>query len=186
MNSVHEPGSRTTSKNRLRNNTESKRIENRPSAQPKASQRPAARPAPYRPPSALPPACACAQLKLARARAPTQRPPAARATPACASARARAPAALRAPARSPCAPQHTRPARPSTRACAPLPSALPFCRRYSDCIVAWLGTVLQYSPALPSPLLLQYNPTGCNTILAPPRFLLCNTKTVLQYYFLSF
>ena len=50
MNSVHEPGSRTTSKNRLRNNTESKRIENRPSApsaQPKASLRAqAARPTP--------------------------------------------------------------------------------------------------------------------------------------------
>ena len=42
MNSVHEPGSRTMSKNRLRNNTESNRIENRPSAssaQPVASPR---------------------------------------------------------------------------------------------------------------------------------------------------
>ena len=42
MNSVHEPGSRTMSKNRLRNNIESNRIENRPSApsaQPVASLR---------------------------------------------------------------------------------------------------------------------------------------------------
>ena len=63
MNSVHEPGSRTMSKNRLRNNTESNRIENRPSAssaQPVASPRvcrlrlpkaPAARPALLLPPA---------------------------------------------------------------------------------------------------------------------------------------
>ena len=54
MNSVHEPGSRTMSKNRLRNNTKSKRIENRPSApsaQPKASPRAQAAPPAPRPPS---------------------------------------------------------------------------------------------------------------------------------------
>ena len=58
MNSVHEPGSRTMSKNRLRNNTESIRIENRLSAlsaQPKASPHAqAARLPPVRP-ARLPP-----------------------------------------------------------------------------------------------------------------------------------
>ena len=49
MNSVHEPSSRTMSKNRLRNTTESIRVENRPSApsaQPKASLRAQATSAP--------------------------------------------------------------------------------------------------------------------------------------------
>ena len=115
------------------------------------------------------PACACrapprapgASLPLAQ---PAARSPAPYArAPSCLqrlSARPRMPSACRTPARpapSP-APQLPRlraptptPARPSTPLRARLlPSPTP-CRRYSDCIVAWLGTVLQYSPALPSP-----------------------------------
>ena len=94
MNSVHEPGSRTMSKNRLRNNTKSTRIENRPrapSAQPVASLRaqrlgrthpalparllplaPAARPACRACQRLLP--AACAPLLPARLSAPPGRP----------------------------------------------------------------------------------------------------------------
>ena len=62
MNSVHEPGSRTMSKNRLWNNTESIRIENRPcapSAQPVVSPRAQSpgRPRPAHLPHLLPLAC---------------------------------------------------------------------------------------------------------------------------------
>ena len=98
MNSVHELGSGTMSKNRLKNNTESKRIENRPSAprvQPAASPRakaecPAARlPRPYS-------ASAC------------------RALHACLRVRSRLLA---------CRPPATRPS-----ACAPLPPARPSTR----------------------------------------------------------
>ena len=76
MNSVHEPGSRTMSKNRLRNNTESIQIENRPSA---PSAQPVASPlahavracqAPTAPCRArLPPAARSARLLLPAPRA---------------------------------------------------------------------------------------------------------------------
>ena len=56
MNSFHEPSSQTMSKNRLRNSTESNRVENRSSAQPVASPHSqAARPAPSAPSTRLPP-----------------------------------------------------------------------------------------------------------------------------------
>ena len=124
MNSIHEPGSRTMSKNRLKNSTESNRAKNRlsaPSAQPTG---PAARPGR---------AQACvprAPLACCRARAPHALAPRLRATapPRTHAACWRAPAHLcrllpRAPA--PRAPQ--RPARPSApRAPAPrAPSAQP-------------------------------------------------------------
>ena len=84
MNSVHEPGTRTMSKNRLRNNTGSNRAKNKlsaPSAQPIG---PAARPgrAPY---SAL---CLSARTRAAerpasRAPMPPELPPAACDPAAC-------------------------------------------------------------------------------------------------------
>ena len=123
-----------------------------PSACLPRAQRPAAGPAPCRAPSALPPACAWAQLPLARERArqpaPVRLPPCApqhalRATPA----HARLPSAPGTPS------THARPA-PTARS---PPSHARLCRRYNDYIVAWLGTALQYSPAL---LLLH----SCNTI----------------------
>ena len=94
MNSAHEPGSRIMSKNRLKNNTESIRIENRPSApsaQPVASPRaqaarPAPRPRACRPASPAPraphaPAPAAARLPRPR---PTRLPAARRCRgPAC-------------------------------------------------------------------------------------------------------
>ena len=104
MNSVHEPGSRTMSKNRLRNNTESIWIENRPSApsaQPLASPRaqaaqpalPCALHALSRAPSS--PAClsprtpAVLRVALPRAcRTPAARCLAPHASAACAHARA--------------------------------------------------------------------------------------------------
>ena len=139
-----------------------KRIENRPSApsaQPKArpraqrpgrgpsalphAQRPAACPTPCRAPSALPcaprrplpPACACAQVPLARVRTPTQRPPAARAT-----------LALCAPARSPCAPQHARlrPSAPARACCLAqrrVVTQLPVLRHKQPCLLPLFLTI---------------------------------------------
>ena len=132
MNSVHEPGSRTMSKNRLRNNTESIRIENRPSApsaQPIASPRAQAeRPAP-RPPAPRAPALSapCLLPPAPHARAPSclQRWPA-RPT----QARLRAP---RAHCELSCAPSAC-PAYAQPSACAP-------CRCYSGCIA------IQHCPA---------------------------------------
>ena len=192
MNSVHEPGSRTMSKNRLRNNTESKRIENRPSApsaQPKASPR-AQRPgrAPYAPRACLPSAPRPgAQLPAAPtpARAPACAPPAAharcaprpRAAAACAP-RALQPAAARlscaycalpsAPTPTPSACLHAQP-----RAQRPVQRPAWLCRGHSDCIA------IQSSPAL---VTIQY----CDTI-QPPANLYCNTISslashlILQY-----
>ena len=104
MNSIHEPGSRTMSKNRLRNNTESNRIENgpsAPSAQPVASPRAPAAPLPR---LRAYPASACrarhARLRFRQCPRACQRPracrpPATRAPHAPAPAR---PCRLRAPA----------------------------------------------------------------------------------------
>ena len=149
-----------------------------PSAQ--AARLPPSQPCPARP--------ACLHAYAARARplvpacrpahrAARQRP---RSLPSCA------------PQRPACAPApsslHTR-LRPRLRLLrAPAPLHARLCRRYSDYIVAWLGTVLQYSPALPLlhscntifvlqykslyfQLSLQYNLTihfslGCNTIFS--------------------
>ena len=61
MNSVHEPGSRTMSKNLLRNSTESNRVKNRPSAPSAQPASPAARP------SRAPRAWACPTPAAARA-----------------------------------------------------------------------------------------------------------------------
>ena len=74
MTCVHEPGSRIMSKNRLRNNTESNQIENRPSAQPVTNLRaPPARPARL--------ACRC-RSPSPRARLSPERPARAPARPA--------------------------------------------------------------------------------------------------------
>ena len=91
MNSIHEPGSRTMSKNRLRNSTESNRVKNRPSApsaQPWPARAPrvvrlAARPA--RIPCAPTP-CRTCRLSLARP-APCPRACCAPRTPAVRPAR---------------------------------------------------------------------------------------------------
>ena len=158
MNTVDEPGSRTMSKNRLRNNTESNRIENRPSApsaQPVSSPyaqvaRQTPRPracralphAPRAPYALLPPAYACAQLPLAcRARAFT-----------CASLRAHArePTRSRAPV---CA-----------HACAP--------QRPAYCITTRLPVsyhdtpgCIAIQPGLLQPFQPQYSAVYCNTLL---------------------
>ena len=155
MNSVHEPGSRIMSKNRLRNNTESNRIENRPSA---SSAQPVASP----------------RAQVVR---PTPRPPAPHA-PAC-PARSSAQRARAAPARAP----HARPPARSTGALLPAapvcaPSA-PCVRllRLACRIVALQRAVSQYSSCL-RPLLSQYNFfLYCDTIFLQPS---CNT--ILQYY----
>ena len=175
------------SKNRLRNNTESNRIENRPSepsAQPVASPRahvarPAPKPcacrslpraaAPYRalprpcrarpaPRAPLPPACACAQLPLAcRAR-----------SLACASviapARARTHAALRAPAPTPARPS----AQPavSRHGCLSCDIVSPVsCHNTPGCIAIQPGLLQPFQP--------QYSAVYCNTLL--PNKLYCNT-----------
>ena len=146
MNSIHESGSQTTSKNRLRNNTESKRIENRPSApsaHPKASPRaqrpgrtsPALLPCLCRAPVApLPRACrlfrapARAQCPHARAALTCCLPPA-RLARACvrlrACLRAPAPAHLRKPSVVPArlAARPTPAQRPPTRPVRPAHSA---------------------------------------------------------------
>ena len=150
MNSVHEPGSRTMSKNRLRNNTESIRIENRPStpsAQPKAS----------------PHAQAARLLRACRAL-----PRACRALPrACRACHALPRPAARASAPAPAA-------RPASRACAPAagptplahapaaPSAHAPCHNtilYCDTILppTALPATIQYS------LSIQLIPHLCNT-----------------------
>ena len=232
MNSVHEPGSRTMSKNRLSNNTESKRIENRPSAQPAASLRAQAlRPARPAVPARLP------SVRLPRAPRPPARPPAPASLPAFvrlpaparlptfarlpAPARLPAFARLPAPARLPpachapqrlrapvaCAPQ--RPPAPAallavSQCPAPCrsaqlraPSAFPCCIATQAFPKLTIQFVLQYKPAAQQTILqysffssqaasiaihltlLQYN-------FSPPSFLLCNTKTVLQYKFFFF
>ena len=79
---------------------------------------------------------------------------------------------------------HARPAstarplaqRPRLRA----PAACALYCRYSDYIVAWLGTLLQYSPALPSPL-SQYKILYCSSKISQPKPLSHNTSSVLQY-----
>ena len=177
MNSVHEPGSRTMSKNRLRNNTESTRIENRPrapSAQPVASPRSprayhACCHAPCLPRAPAPAAC---RLRTPRAPAPA-RPPACLPAPQC----LRSPAAC-APQRSACAPQRSACA-PSTSSRAPSrPSRAPSaqqpgcsCHKTICCIVTQAqptlsigihSSVLQYTSSLSS-------------------LTLCNTMIVLQY-----
>ena len=169
MNSVHEPSSRTTSKYfdsgkyRVEQGKKKKNRPSAPSAQPWPAQVP--RPRAQRPAPPLPPACACAQLPLARARAPTQRPPAARAT-----------LALRAPARSPCAPQHAR-LRPNAlaRACClaqrRVVTQLPVLRHRQPCLLPLFLTIqfLYCDTNSLQPSLLQYKfcnttPLGCNTI----------------------
>ena len=160
MNSVHEPDSRTMSKNRLRKNTESIRIKNRPSApsaQPVASPRAQA----ARPCRALP-ARRC-RPAVARLRAPHA--PAPHAPAACAP-------------RAPCLPS-ARPARPACHLrsprtpCAPSTCPAPCCK-CSGCIaiqpclvtiqflycdtISLQPSLLQYNPAI------QLIPLLCNTI----------------------
>ena len=172
MNSIHEPSSGTMSKNRLRNNTESIRIENRPSApsaQPKASPQHARQRA-QRP--GLPLACSARALASASVCTPARLPPSAPQRPR-----------LRA-----CAP-------------AQLPSlsvAIQFCIAIQFCLLhpfpaTIQNIVLQYNFMQPSHL--QYK--SCNTILVYTSLnhntkyciaiqtslnslSLCNTKTVLQ------
>ena len=100
MNSVHEPGSRTMSKDRLRNNTESIQIENRPSApsaQPVASLRAqAAHPTP-RPRAPRAQAARAPRLPAARSPSASCSPPAAPRAPASAACLCLRPALARAP-----------------------------------------------------------------------------------------
>ena len=138
-------------------------------------------------------------------RAPSRAPLRAHAMPARAPAarRLRAPRALGAllPLAQPAARSACRyalclsscSARPRAHAC-PVPAARPLAQRprlhapaacalychYSDYIVAWLGTVLQYSPALPSPL-SQYKILYCSPKISQPKPLSHNTSSVLQY-----
>ena len=107
------------------------------------------------------------------------------AQPATPRARLSSASALRHPARlsSACTPCPA-PVRPTQHLRAQ-PSACALCRCYSGRIVAWLGTVLQYSPALPSPLLtiqlyciaIQFELAYAAIHLSP--------ITVLQYSFLA-
>ena len=193
MNSVHEPGSRTMSKNRLRNSTESNRVENRPSAQ---SAQPVASPRAQLPGQAPAAPCrACAPLP----RSP--RGPHAPLPPAPPAPRAYAPSACPAPARP--APSvrlrpPERPARPAPQRARLLPSPTP-CRNTAACLTTQaalsLATVphntifvlryklpaakpptiqiLQYNPC-PVCLFLQYNKLYCNTVSKP-------TTPILQY-----
>ena len=128
-----------------------------PRAQPRLPARPArARPAPCAPACTRAPA---ARLHLARPAS------SARLLPAC-------------PACAPPSP----PARPSAPAQRPYPAP---CHGYSGRIVAWLGTVLQYSPALPSPLLtIQLYCIAIQFVLAYAAIHL-SPLTVLQYSFLA-
>ena len=127
MNSVYEPGSRIMSKNRLRNSTESNRVENRPSApsaQPIASPRAqAARLASLAPraprapatAAARAPAChACAPAPRARACVPRARAACCRTPVPLAAAR---PCHLLSRAPAPRAPQRRAPAPVPTSAC---------------------------------------------------------------------
>ena len=163
-----------------------------PSAQAAGLPRPAACPAPAR-----------AQRPHARAARACCLPPAR--LPACLPARPSAcpparPACCRAPACAPNPAPHVRPApsahlrppaRPAARpapACALLraqsSSCVP-CHCYSGRIVAWLGTVLQYSPTLPSPLLtIQLYCIATQIELAYAAIHL-SPVTVLQYSLLS-
>ena len=92
MNNVHEPGSRTMSKNWLRNSTESNRAKNRPSA-PSAQLGPARAPRPRAPHASakpLPRACHAPAALLPRPRsAPAPRLRAQLPMPACARMGAR-------------------------------------------------------------------------------------------------
>ena len=167
MNSVHEPGSQTTSKNRLRNNTESNRIENKPSA---PSAQPVA--SPFAQAARLP-------LPAGRCRAP--------ATACPAPARpCRAPAPMRLPACLPASPSACPPARPAccrTPACAPYTRPVPCLRKCSGyiaihpCPFPCLVTIqfFFFCIAIQSP----YSHVSCNTmpssLLPAIQYLYCNT-----------
>ena len=171
INSVHEPSSRTMSKNRLRNNTESIRIENRPSApsaQPVASPRapPAALPALAR--SSTPALAACAPQRLPTC-APRLLP-----RPAQHPARPRARLLHSAPCRGLCCDIVQQPTVPAvtiqflycdTNSLQPPPSS----HNTKHCIAIQLHVVqslaiqiLQYNPSLHKPQ-SQYKILYCNT-----------------------
>ena len=137
MNSVHEPGSRTMSKNRLRNNTESIRIENRPSA---PSAQPVARPGAQRP-GRVP-------------RAPLPRPAAPSAPCRASSHRAHVPATY--PARP------SRALRAHARACCVQRRVVAW-----QLAVSWPGLAVSRHSCLSSQLCpLQYTAVYCNTLSA--------------------
>ena len=118
MNNIHEPGSRTMSKNRLRNSTESNRVKNRPSAQPTG---PTARPG--RAQACVPrEPLTCCNARAPHARGPCALGPCARA-PCAPLLRAAAPPR----ARVACCRAPQRPARPNAPR-APAPRLRP-CQR---------------------------------------------------------
>ena len=157
-------------------------------------------PRPARAPSAqaacLPRLAACCRALLRACRLPSSPNARTPVPPAACRLRAPAPAHLRAPPSAArllvCPsqrPTHAqRPAASPAPACALLraqPSACVPCRCYSGRIVAWLGTVLQYSPALPSPLLtIQLYCIATQIELAYAAIHL-SPLTVLQYSLLS-
>ena len=162
MNSVHEPGSRTMSKNQLRNNTKSIRIENKPSAQPVASPR--AQAVAPRAQAVTPHAQAIAPRAPA-APCCSPAPPARSSTPhAC-----RLSALHRAPCLPPVLPMHALRAQPR----AQLPSPC--------CIVTQAYPGSQYSLYCNTNLL----PTKlyCNTVSSQASHLYCNTLQCIATQF---
>ena len=161
MNSVYEPGSRIMSKNRLKNNTESNRIENRPSApsvEPVGSACPARLQRPCR---AFP-----ALLSPVRPARPTacapSRPPRTRLLPSPCCIATQLPVLRH---RQPCLlPQFSRFYCDTT-----LPPAAPFSHNTKHCIAIQFHAVqslaiqiLQYNPSLHKPQ-SQYKILYCNT-----------------------
>ena len=183
MSSVHEPGSRTMSKKLLRNNTESIRIENRPSAptaQPVASPRaPCAPVAPLLRPAApcrtLPRAC---RALAARCRARPSRLPPARPARLPPERLARLPPlAPRAPRvlREPRTPAACAPHSPSCLRAQPRERLLP-----SPCCIATQLPVLRHRQPC---LLPQYSRLYCDTTLPPAAPSSHNTKHCIAIQF---
>ena len=197
MNSVHEPGSRTMSKNRLRNNTESKWIENRPSApsaQPKASPgAQAARPAR--------PCRACCRAPRAPREPRALLPPACRARVHCAPhaaaaclPRARPLRSARCRVRLPHALPNAHACAPACACCAPVPPAsalatrpTPPVRAPSACSCSH-NTILYCDTLWPPAAILQYN-AHCKTLnfFLQYNTVYCNMKTLkpatIQYLY---
>ena len=148
MNSVHEPGSRTMSKNRLRNSTESNRAKNRLSAQPW--------------PARARPACACCRAPAAPARACTP------ALPATCRAHPRVPACCALPSCLALLSQYNFVLRYNFVSCSP--SSHNTVHLYCN-----TNNPLLYNTTPPS---LQYKLVYCNTIFFFPALLkppYCNT-----------
>ena len=132
MNNVHEPGSRTMSKNWLRNSTESNRAKNRPSA-PSAQLGPARAPrprAPHAPARPLPRVCHAPAARLPRPRSAPAAPP----QRACRDPAARLPRPRSAPA-------------PSLRAQLPMPA----CARMGARLLLMLLPRAPATPTAPTP-----------------------------------